>query len=246
MAKDLPEVNDVLIGTVESLINTSVFVKLKDYNYSGVIIFSEVAPGRIRNIRDYVKPGQKIAVKVIRIDKEKKNIDLSLRRVSPKEKKQVLEQESRERELGFLLPFVIQDQEKQKKVIEKIRELGVVDFFEEALKKEAGAVNLLVQSGLSEKESKVLVEKIREKIKVKKVQVKAKINLKCPAMDGIEKIKKVLDVREGNISYLSAPSYSITVENTDYKNANKKMESILQELEKRAKQESCEFEVIKK
>ena len=47
---------------------------------------SEISPGRIRNIRDYVKEGKQIVCKILRIDKIKGHIDLSIRRVNTTQK----------------------------------------------------------------------------------------------------------------------------------------------------------------
>jgi len=246
MSKDFPELNEVLLGQVERLIGTSVFVKIQGYSIEGVIMFSEIAPGRIRNLRDYVKPGQKIAVKVLRVDKEKRHIDLSLRRVSPKEKRQVLESEKKGKELSFLLSMVTSDLAKQNKVLGNIKEAGLMDFFDEVSHKGITPLTFLVQSGLDEKEAKLLIEKIKEKIRTKRVYVKSKLSLKCSAADGMDRIKKVLELKEGKIDYISAPFYDISVEDSEYKSANKKMDALLIEIEKRAKQQECVLEVIKK
>ena len=78
------EQGDLVICAVDKIIGTVVFVKIEGpYDVKeGTIIFSEIAAGRIRNIRDYVKEGKKIVCKVLDINNEKCYIDLSLRRVS--------------------------------------------------------------------------------------------------------------------------------------------------------------------
>ena len=78
------EVGDKVLCTVDRIVGTAVFVRIDNSNIEGEIIMSEVAPGRIRNIRDYVVPKKKIVCKVLRISSSG-NIDLSLRRVTQKE-----------------------------------------------------------------------------------------------------------------------------------------------------------------
>ena len=78
------EVGDLVMCTVDRIVGTVVFVKIDGYGEGGIIM-SEIAPGRIRNLRDYVVPKKRIACKVLRISGNR--IDLSLRRVTPKEKK---------------------------------------------------------------------------------------------------------------------------------------------------------------
>lgn len=245
MTKEFPEPNEVILGVVEKIVGTSVFVKLKDYPHEGVIVFSEIAPGRIRNIRDYVNVGQKIAVKVLRVDKVKKHIDLSLRRVTPQEKKKALELEQKEKELYIILELVTKNKELREKVANSIKEIGVVDFFQEVLRKEQQAFRLLKEFGLSDKEAQEFIKKVKEKIKTKKISIKAKISLRCFEPDGVERIKRVLALGE-KISYVGAPFYLVTVEDFDYKNAEKKLDNILEEIKRRAEKEKCELEIQKK
>ena len=76
------EVGDIVMCTVERIVGTTVFVKI-DGNGEGSIILSEIAPGRIRNLRDYVVPGKRIVCKVLSI---REHAILSLRRVGINEK----------------------------------------------------------------------------------------------------------------------------------------------------------------
>jgi len=80
--KKFPVVNDVVICTVKKVLNHSVFVTLDEYDKEGMVHISEVSPGRIRNIRDFVVEDKKIICKVLKVDQEKGHIDLSLRRVN--------------------------------------------------------------------------------------------------------------------------------------------------------------------
>jgi len=56
-----PEVDDIIICTIKKILPNCVFVILDEYeNKEGLIHISEISPGRIRNIRDFVKEGKKI------------------------------------------------------------------------------------------------------------------------------------------------------------------------------------------
>jgi len=67
------EVGDVVMCTVEKIAGTVVFVKI-DENGEGSIVLSEIAPGRIRNLRDYVIPKKRIICKCIRCREIGRNI----------------------------------------------------------------------------------------------------------------------------------------------------------------------------
>jgi len=100
-----PGIDEIIIGTVKRVTPHSVFIELDEYtNIEGMIHISEIAPGRIRNIRDYVKEGKKIICKVLNINKVTGNIDLSLRRVTLSqriEKSDELKQEAKAEKLLF-------------------------------------------------------------------------------------------------------------------------------------------------
>ena len=81
-----PEIGDIVICTVKKVLPHSVFVDLDEYGKEAMIHISEIAPGRIRNIRDYVKEGKKVICKILNLDLNKGYIDLSLRRVTQTQK----------------------------------------------------------------------------------------------------------------------------------------------------------------
>src|SRR3990167_8225509 len=82
-----PEEDELVLCTVTKIFHNGVFVDLDEYAKGGMIHISEVSPGRIRNIRDFVVEGKKVVCKVLRVDGEKGHIDLSLRRVNEGQKK---------------------------------------------------------------------------------------------------------------------------------------------------------------
>ena len=79
---------DLVLCTVTKIEGTTVFVNIEG-NGQGTIIFPEIAAGRIRNIREYVVPNKKIVCKILQIFEG--HPQLSLRRVTSKEKQEVLE-----------------------------------------------------------------------------------------------------------------------------------------------------------
>ena len=98
------EEGDLVLTTVDRIIGTSVFVKLENGD-EGCIVFSEIAPGRIRNIRDYVFPQKKIICKVLRISGDR--IDLSFRRVTPKDQKDFKDRQKFEKSYESILKNIL-------------------------------------------------------------------------------------------------------------------------------------------
>ncbi len=238
MAKKFPEENEIVLCIVKNVLPTSVFVELLDYKKGGVIQVNEIAPGRIRNIRDYVVPKKKIACKVLRIDKEREHIDLSLRRVTIKEKKELLEKHEKEKKALALLRIVTPEAEKIAVQIKKQQSLA--DFLQEAKK-----------SQLEKFLNKEQIEKLALLLKKteKKVRVKKKISLSSQAENGIELIKKVLragKLEKINVRYIAAPFYSVEVEAASYKEANSLLEQATKRILEEAKKLSCKAEIVEK
>ncbi|MFH1823318.1 MAG: S1 RNA-binding domain-containing protein [archaeon] len=240
---NFPEEGDLVLGIVDNILKTSVFVKLVDYELEGVINFSEIAAGRIRNIRDYVKPKQKIVCMVLRIDETTRHVDLSLRRVKTKEKKSVLDQHQKEKDLMVLVKLICKDNpEECITAIKKEKDLSV--FFNDILiGDEKENISFLRKIKFSEPEK--LIKLIKEKVRVKKVRVKVGLELHTDSETGLEDIKKILIRDDVEISYISAPKYSLILEGTDYKSANKKLDEILEEITKKAKQLKVEIKINK-
>ena len=83
--------DDIILCIVKRIEGTTVFLDIEDNGnlIQGTMIFSEVSPGRIRNIREYVVPNKKVVCKILRI--RDGHPELSLRRVTAKEREFILE-----------------------------------------------------------------------------------------------------------------------------------------------------------
>ena len=241
--KDFPEQNELILCTVDRIVGTTVFVKIDNYNREGVISMSEVAPGRIRNIRDYVRPSKKIVCKVLRIHEETGHIDLSLRRVSLKEKLKILSDFEREKNVLAIMKTVLK--EKSEEITNKIKKdyENILEFLQNASTED------FKKLGLNESEIEQFLKIIKEKPQ-RKVSVKTKLSISSEASEGVTKIKEMLlkilgNHKEIDISYISSPNYTLTVSSSDYKEANKEMDAVIAEITNEAKTNGCKFEVVR-
>jgi len=106
--KGLPEESELVICKVTKILPHSVFVNLEEYEkIEAMIHISEISPGRIRNLRDFVREGKVITCKVLRINKDRGHIDLSLRRVSLGQKKNKEEEYKQEQKAEKLIEVLI-------------------------------------------------------------------------------------------------------------------------------------------
>ena len=230
--------DDLVLCTVTSIERTSVFVKIDDET-SGTINFSEIAPGRIRNIREYVVPNKKIVCKVLRVSPN--NIDLSLRRVTSKEREEVMEQFKLEQTAKSALNSLLKEDAKKvkEKILENFETLS--DFLAKAREDET------IISKYIPKEFEEQIKKICQKRK-KEVEVKKIVKLKSVQPDGIKKIKALFENKNPiiEVTYLAAGKFQIKVKEEDYKKANAIINEFLHNIESKAKKNFEEFSIEEK
>lgn len=232
------EEGESVLCTVDRISGTVVFVKIEGEEREGSIILSEIAPGRIRNLREYVVPKKKIVCKVLKNSGD--TISLSLRRVNQKEKKQVLDENNQERSYISILKSVIG--EKSEEIISKIKEEEkLYDFFTE-VKKDSKKLEALIGKENSKRILNMLLEQRKKKVKIKKT-----IYLKTQEPKGIYIIKSILSNPEDiKIKYLSAGKYSISTESEDGKKGEQKINNFINSVEKKAREGGAQFEIKEK
>tara|TARA_B100000315_G_scaffold160720_1_gene149151 strand:- start:376 stop:1083 length:708 start_codon:yes stop_codon:yes gene_type:complete len=229
------ESGDLVLCTVERIEKIIVFVKIDHYG-EGSIIISEIAPGRIRNIRNYVVPKKKIVCKVLRIS-QRGNVELSLRRVTPKERKEVMDQYKQEKSYAKIIESVLG--KNAKKIIDEItKSEKLYDFINDG-KKDGGKIEKVFGKKDGGKILDILLSQ-----KQKKAVIKKEISLITYEPNGLELIKGILEkIKGAKASYISAGKYCITTESEDMKNAGKKSKDILKEIEENSKKQKVLFEI---
>lgn len=232
------ETGDLVLCTVEKIEKTTVFVKLTidGKEVDGSIIFSEIAPGRIRNIRDYVVPKKKIVCKVLRITPAG-NIELSLRRVSQKEAKEVLGKEQQEKSYLSMIRSIVGD--KAGNTIKEIsKEENLYDFFQEAKENPKK-----LEKFFSKTESQKIHDILKAQ-KQKKVTIKKEIELKSFKPEGVTIIKNILgEIKDFDVMYIAAGRYVLRKESEDIKSADKKLREVLLDVEKKGKKLGVELKI---
>ncbi len=232
------EEGDIVLCTVDRIIGTNVFVKIKN-DGEGCIVFSEIAPGRIRNIRNYVIPKKKIVCKILRISGDR--IDLSLRRVTQKEQKEIKEIDKQEKSYEKILESIL-GEEKTKDVIKKI--INIEDIYNFIQKAKENPKEL--EKIIGKEDTKKIVDILKTQ-KAKKIILKKEISLTTTKPNGIKLIKDFLKKIEGvEIKYISPGRYSLKKESEDIKKTDSELKNMLINLEKDAKKNGVEFSILKK
>lgn len=247
--------DEIVFCKVTKIYPNSVFVDLLEFqNKAGMIYISEIAPGRIRNLRDFVDMGRQIVCKVLKVDYSTGNIDLSLRRVNSAQRNEKLEEIKQELKAETLVKSI---SEKLKKplyeIYDKIGKKIFVEYshlylcFKDVANDAADLEKIGVDKELAGELTRVIIEKFRPP----KVEVGGEIVLSTYVFDGVEKIKKALAeiVKISptvKISYLGGGRYKLNLEDADYKAAEKNLEKMERILEKfNDKLSTASFERIK-
>ena len=218
------------------------YVKLDEYNEKeGLVHISEISSTWVKNIRDYLKEGQKVVLKVLRVNPEREQIDLSLRRVTQREKTEKMMEWKKERKAESILKRVAEKLNADQITLEKIKDTLIKNFesmydaFEEALENGEKA---LIEIGIPEDWAKALTELAKAKIKVKKAQLKAIVEITCKRPNGIDAIRSALinakKIRKPKgaqirIYTIGAPKYCFEVTAENYIQAEKLLSSAIKE-----------------
>jgi translation initiation factor 2 subunit 1 len=237
-----PEEGELLLCTVTKIFGHSIFASLDEFNNKqGMINISEVSPGRIRNLRDFVVEGKKIVCLVLRVNKENGHIDLSLRRVNENQKRKKNES--------------IQIETKAEKILESVAKelhLDIVSFYKDLMakiSKDYSTLNAcftdivnnnlkLKNYGVREDLANKITEVVKERIKPPKITISGNIAVKILASNGIEVIKDAFKKAEDigktsvDIKYLGGGSFNMVVTAPDYKKGEKILKEVLDEITK--------------
>jgi translation initiation factor 2 subunit 1 len=236
--QEWPEPGDLVMATVETVTDYGAYVKLDEYDKKGLLHISEISSSWIRNIRDFVREGQKVVLKVLRVDPEKAHIDLSLRRVTKREKIEKIMTWKKERKAEALIRSVADKigmsaeevYEKAGRLMEN--EYGLYDGFEKAVKDGA---EVLTRIGVPENIAKAISDVGKERIHIPMVKVKGTVELRCLKPNGVKIIKEAFaDAKKSEKSantkvrfyVIAAPKYSIEVLAEDYKHAEGTLQKV--------------------
>jgi len=237
-----PEPGDLVLASVQKITDYGAYVLLDEYQREGLLHISEVSSGWVRNIRDFVRQGQKVVLKVLRVDTEKGHVDLSLRRVSRRERREKILSWKKERKAESLMRSA---SEKLKQPVEEVYNKigsqveekfgGIYEGLEKAAREGPDA---LIEVGVPKEVATIITEVAKEKIKLPMVKIKGTLELQCMKPNGATHIQEALlsaqkiEKPKGTkvrVYVVSPPKYCVEVLAEDYKEAEKILQSAADE-----------------
>jgi len=230
-----PEEGDLVFAIVSNVQYNSIFVKIEEYDKQGLIHISEVSPGRIRNIRDFVKEGKMIVCKVIKIDESRGHIDLSLRRVTEMQKRAKTDERKKEQKAESIIEALASSMKiPVEKVYADISKVLLPNYellqnaFEEVVENNISMKSMGVPAIYADKLESLVIEKI----KAKEVMISGTLMIKSFEENGAELIKNTLVNAQNiddevKIKCLGAGNYSLEIKAKDYKEAESRLKDVL-------------------
>ena len=228
-----PEVGELVVSSANRITHHGVYVVLDEYQKEGFLHISEISSSWVKNIRDFVHEGEKVVLKVLRVDPRRRQVDLSLRRVTKRGRREKLLLWKRNKKAESLLRSA---SERLGTPLAEIREKAQVPLEEafgelyEGLERAArDGVEVLLGLGLPKELAEVMTDIAKEKIKISMVKVKGNLRVSCTKRDGVHRITEALLKANGvkvprgtdiKIYVVSPPEYRIEVTASDYKEAN--------------------------
>ncbi len=254
ISNKFPEQGEILIATVKKITQFGAFCSLDEYvGQDAFIHVSEVSPGWVRSVRDYVKEGQKVVALVLRVDTVKQQIDLSLKRLSEAEKKRKMEVHNLDKRALKLLERVALKIGKKPQDVSEITPILKEEYGDLFTAFELASEGEEISSKIPAKWLAALVEIAKIEIKPKFVVQRTVVKIKSYAANGVETVQKILKSIEAlstdkvklRVLYLGAPNYYLDVTAPDYKTAEKTLTKV-QAILSTASTESADCQLVAK
>lgn len=220
------------------LTDYGVYVKLDEYaGREALVHISEISTTWVKNIRDHAREGQKLVLKVLRVNPQRGQIDLSLRRVTGREKTEKLLEWKKNRKAESILKAAAEKLHADPNKIEEIKTTillkypSIFDALEESA--ESGE-KTFTKVDMEPEWAAALAETAKQKIKIDTADVEATVEISSTKPDGVDHVKAALSSAEKvkvprsasvTVYTIGAPKYKIEVTARDYDEA----ETILQE-----------------
>ncbi|MFB6190650.1 MAG: S1 RNA-binding domain-containing protein [Candidatus Nanohaloarchaea archaeon] len=243
--KDSPEEGDYVVVTITDVDENSAYAELEEYEeQAGLIHISEVSRSWVQDLTKELGEGEKTVAQVIDADDDP--VDLSIKRVNDKQKKDAMSRWNREKKAAKFLTDLSE-------ILDRDRE----ELYEEVIfplqrEFESSFTGFEIAVGEEEKLKDVLDDEVveaiqevaKENINLRQEKLEGELEVSFPQGDGVQRLKQVFEnVPEGvEVKYVSAPTYSITAWGRNSRLAKKRMDDAVDTIREKVDAEGGDFE----
>ncbi|MGB1233668.1 MAG: S1 RNA-binding domain-containing protein, partial [Poseidonia sp.] len=143
-----PEEGELVVATIKTVKQNGAYVDLDEYEgIEGFIFIGEIASGWVKNIRGFVREGQRVICKVLRTRRDGTSLELSLKSVSEERRRDRLQEWKNEQRAQQLLKVLGEkigwsDEQVEEQTSELVDAFGTLyTAFEEAAMQEGALEN---------------------------------------------------------------------------------------------------------
>lgn len=233
--KSLPSLGEIVLVRLNKIMPHGAYCQLTEYGVDAYLPIGEVASGWIKNIHERIKEGQRDVAKVVFIDPARKAIDVSLKKVSAKEKKNKMNDYTLEKRAEKFFAQALEATNKSAQADEIKRKLSQkVQTYVELL--DLIYENRLPPGILDEDVRSAFFEIVAKNVKPKIYTVAYTVELSAANGKGtVSMIRKLCEEIEKlgvSVVYEGAPHYKILAEGPSYVDAEAKIKGAQQVLQK--------------
>lgn len=227
-----PEEGELVVVTVHSVKQNGADVSLDEYEgVDGFIFIGEIASGWIKNIRRFVREGQRLVCKVMPSRRDGSSLKLSLKSVSEERRRDRLQQWKNEQRALQLFKVLSESQNWEADFASELKQELTEVFetlygaFEEAAMQEGS----IIDAGFEGDWIQPFIDLSVENIIPPFVEIRGILTLKVETNNGVETIRDALlaaekisseeDEIEVRCYYNGAPEYRIEMRAPDFKTA---------------------------
>jgi len=225
-----PEEGELVVATIKNVKQNGAYVDLDEYEgIEGFIFIGEIASGWVKNIRGFVREGQRVICKVMRTRRDGTSLELSLKSVSEERRRDRLQEWKNEQRAQQLLKVLGEkigwsEDEVTEQASELLDAFGsLYTAFEEAAMQEGALEN----AGFEGEWMAPFIELAVENIIPPFVEVRGTLTLSINVTDGVSVIRSALEAAESlsneeeeidvKCFYDGAPTYRIELKAPDFK-----------------------------
>ncbi|MCX8203280.1 MAG: S1 RNA-binding domain-containing protein [Nitrososphaeria archaeon] len=234
-----PREGELVVATVKRVERHGAIVALEEYDgLDAFVHVSEISLKWVRNITDYLRVGQRAVLKVIRSNPETLQVDVSLRRVSNKEREEKMIEWSRKVKAARLIEAVAKETNTPMHVVEQglvqpLRERGinVYSFLEELAMGEPLPGWIKVPEAFAAKLAEKCARDLKRPVHVAKAVVKP-----SSRRGGVDAIRRAVeeaisvDPRSVRITVIGSPRFFVRVEGRSPEEAESRLRACVERM----------------
>jgi translation initiation factor 2 subunit 1 len=222
---EMPDVGSVVMVKVESMEESMCYVRLLEYNnIEGMIPFTELSRRRIRSMSQLAKVGRVLIATVIRVDKEKRYIDLSKKQVTAEERRLCEDRYWKAKTVvGIMCTAALELKmlpiDLMNSVAWPLYRNGT-HAYDQLKRATLASDEVLTKLNLPKPVYDQLEATIKQKLKAETLKIEADLNVTCFTPEGVDAIREVLLYGQGfvdkseavgliTVHVLAPPTYSL-------------------------------------